>query len=136
ETVGTVCDTTNTKSWESWTPKVGAQFDVSNTIMAYVNWQKGFKSGGFTANTCGNGFNPETIEGPEIGIKSELFDHRLRINLSGYYYDYKNLQVEQVVGVGQFSVKNAAAAVLKGVELAAQGRITSRLSADLTMNIQ
>ena len=131
-----VCNTANNKAWNSWTPKVGLQYDVADGVMAYGGWQKGFKSGGYAANTCGNGYDPETIEGPEIGLKSTLFDNHLRLNIAAYYYKYKNLQVQKLVGLANFSVVNAAAATLKGIEVSATGKLTDRFSLDLTANVQ
>lgn len=131
-----VCSTTNNKSWDSWTPKVGLQYDVADGVMAYGGWQKGFKAGGYAANTCGNGYDPETIEGPEIGLKTTLFDNHLRLNLAAYYYKYKNLQVQKITGIANFSVVNAAAATLKGIELSAQAKLTDSFSLDLAMNAQ
>jgi iron complex outermembrane receptor protein len=104
--------------------------------MTYAGWQKGFKAGGYTANTCGDPFEPESIEGPEIGIKSQLFDDHLRLNAAAYYYDYKNLQVQQEFGVGQFGTTNAASSKIKGIEVSAQGNLGNGLSADLEMNVQ
>jgi iron complex outermembrane recepter protein len=133
---GVICATGDSRSWSAWTPRVGAQYDVAKDVMTYAGWQKGFKAGGFTANTCGNPFDPETIQGPEIGIKSELFDHHLRLNAAAYYYTYKNLQVQQEFGVGQFGTTNAAAAKIKGVEISARTKFDNGLSADLAMNFQ
>jgi iron complex outermembrane recepter protein len=131
-----VCDTSNRKSWNSWTPKVGVQYDVADGVMAYGGWQKGFKSGGYASNTCGNGYDPESIKGPEIGLKSTLFDNRLRLNIAAYYYKYSNLQVQKLAGLADFRVVNAAAATLKGIEVSAVGKLTNHFSLDLTMNVQ
>jgi len=38
-------------------------------------------------------FDPENINAYEAGVKSVLFDGVLRANLTGYFYDYNNLQV-------------------------------------------
>jgi outer membrane receptor for monomeric catechols len=48
----------------------------------------------FTKNQAVNGtFTPETLTAYELGIKSDLFDRRLRFNLSGFVNDYKNIQL-------------------------------------------
>lgn len=39
-------------------------------------------------------FGPEKITSYELGLKSELFDRRLRANFSGYYMDYKDMQIQ------------------------------------------
>ena len=135
--VGPICPVSNVKrSWESWTPRFGAQYDVADHVMVYAQWQKGFKAGGFTANSCGDDYDPETIKGPEVGIKSEIFDRRLRLNAAAYRYSYKNLQVQQNVGVSTFQVNNAASAVLKGIEVTAQALLTDRLRLDAAGMVQ
>ena len=114
-------------SWSSWTPRFGAQFDVAPNVMTYVTWQKGFKSGGFAANTCLNSYDPEKINGFEGGVKSEFWDHRARLNVAAYTYKYSNLQVQKLIGIQGFAVENAAAARLKGVEATFEAAITDRL---------
>ena len=48
----------------------------------------------FTKTQATNGtFNPETLVAYELGIKTDLFDRKLRFNLSGFYNDYKNIQL-------------------------------------------
>ena len=122
--------------WSSWTPKGGAQYDLAPGSMAYVNWQKGFKAGGFASNTCLNGYEPETIKGWEGGIKSEFLNRRIRLNVAGYWYDYDNLQVQQSLGVGSFRVVNAANSRIKGVDISLAAAVTERLSLDVAVNIQ
>jgi iron complex outermembrane receptor protein len=134
---GSICATTAAeREWNSLTPKVGAQFDATETIMLYGQWQKGFKSGGFPANSCSPGYDPEKIKGPEIGIKSDLFDRRLRLNIAAYYYDYENLQVQKVDANSNFFVQNAAAARIKGIEFSAQGLISDAFRVDMSGNLQ
>lgn len=127
---------TNKRSWDSWTPRVGAQFDATDDVMLYGQWSKGFKSGGFTANSCYDDFDPETIKGPEVGIKTKLFDNRVRFNLAGYYYKISNLQVQKAVDVGTFFVDNAAAAEIYGAEFSLQALIANGLQLDAAGMLQ
>jgi iron complex outermembrane receptor protein len=39
-----------------------------------------------------NGYAPDSLDNYEVGLKSELLDHRLQINLSAYYMEWKNVQ--------------------------------------------
>jgi len=55
------------------------------------------------------------LRAEEVGVKSELFDHRLRLNIDGFYYDDSNVQVLAAF-LGGTITTNAAAAVIKGVE--------------------
>jgi iron complex outermembrane receptor protein len=135
--VGPICPVADVKrEWEAWTPRFGAQYDVKDNVMVYAQWQKGFKAGGFTANTCGDDFDPEHIKGPEVGIKSELFNRRLRLNAAAYRYSYTGLQVQQNVAPSVFAVNNAASAVIKGIEVTAQARVTEKLRLDAAAMVQ
>ncbi|WP_408587925.1 TonB-dependent receptor [Novosphingobium sp.] len=127
---------TNKRSWDAWTPKVGAQYDIDDNAMLYGQWSKGFKAGGFTANSCYNGFDPESIQGPEAGIKTKLLDNRLRLNVSGYYYKINNLQVQKVVDVGTFFTLNAATAEIYGAEFSMNALLTPELQFDASGMVQ
>src|SRR3546814_9307681 len=41
-------------------------------------------------------FKPEFVNSFEIGMKNSLFNDKLSLNLTGFYYDYKNYQVSQI----------------------------------------
>ena len=51
----------------------------------------------------------------EIGLKSDDL-RNISLSLSGFYYDYTNLQLTQVVGLTSL-ITNAAAAKVKGLEV-------------------
>jgi iron complex outermembrane receptor protein len=68
--------------------------DLSDRIHAYASYNRGFKSGGFNPTSFTNpASKPEVLDAFEVGVKSELFDRKLRLNLSGFYYDYKGIQL-------------------------------------------
>jgi iron complex outermembrane receptor protein len=112
--------TTRDKSWSSVTPKAGTEFKISDDVLAYFSYARGFRSGGFNGKlTPGEPplpYDPETLDSYELGVKSEWFDKRLRLNGALWYYNYNNIQ-EQVAEQGFFSTANAGRAHLKGFEL-------------------
>jgi len=79
--------------------RISADYRFNPSLMAYATVSTGFKGGGvvarpFTALQAINGaFEPETLTAYEVGVKSDWFDRRLRLNLSGFYNDYKNIQL-------------------------------------------
>ena len=118
-------------TFEAWTPRAGVQFDVTDQVNVYATYQKGFKSGGIGSGTCGDTFKPETIEGGEAGVKASFADNRIHLNVAGFWYDYKNIQVQKTLGTaGGFAVQNAAAARIKGIETNFDAAITDRLKLD------
>jgi iron complex outermembrane receptor protein len=80
-------------------------------LMTYVSVSTGFKGGGtnprpFEASQIVP-FGPETLTNYEVGAKSDWFDHRLRINMAGYYSKYKDIQLV-LLSCPQYSGGNAA----------------------------
>lgn len=61
-------------------------------------------------------YKPETINAFEVGAELQHFGHRARTNISVFYYDLKNLQIAQFVGL-RFTVLNARSAVDYGAEI-------------------
>jgi iron complex outermembrane receptor protein len=120
------------QSWSNATWKVVAEYKLTEDAMAYANVSTGFKSGGFTgsastAATASKPFDPEKATSYEVGAKTEMFEHRLRLNVSAFYTDYRDLQVTRFFqpagsGFGQFITENAGKARIKGVEVEATAR--------------
>ena len=113
-----------------FTPKIGVDFKATDDALLYVSATQGFKSGGFNfaaRSAAAAAYAPEKVWSYEAGLKSEWLDHRLRLNLTAFYYDYTNLQVQQLLGVGNVVVGNAASATVKGVELEFMAKATREL---------
>jgi len=91
--------------------RVDLDYRWSPTLMTYVSVSTGFKGGGtnprpFIASQIVP-FGPETLTNYEVGAKSDWFDHRLRVNMAGYYSKYKDIQLV-LLSCPQFSGGNAA----------------------------
>jgi iron complex outermembrane receptor protein len=106
---------------DAWTYKINMEKDIAPDVSAYVGYSTGFKGGIFNdADITAPAVRPETLDDLEGGIKSELFDRRLRLNIAVYHYDYNNLQVTSLTraATGQTSseLQNAAQATNTGFE--------------------
>jgi iron complex outermembrane recepter protein len=89
---------------------------LTKDVMDYVSVSHGFKSGGFNLLTPGSpAFAPETLTTYEIGLKSMLFDRRLRLNLAAFYNDYSDIQVAKY-GVASVELVNGASAKTYGLD--------------------
>jgi len=83
--------------------KAEIQYRPVDNDMIYASFSRGLKSGGFTAynsnvaQTSTTPFKPETIFAYEIGNKLSLPQYHLRFNLSAFYYDYRDQQVQSAV---------------------------------------
>jgi iron complex outermembrane receptor protein len=130
-----------TRKSNSLTPMASLSYRITPAVMAYGSFSKGFKGGGFTMRYFppvlpAAGTNPDDIvsyAGPEkattfeIGLKTELFDRRLRFNIDAYHTDYKGIQVTYNVDpdgagpIGAFVpiLSNAGSARIQGIEIEA-----------------
>ncbi|HEY0314914.1 MAG TPA: TonB-dependent receptor [Sphingomonas sp.] len=99
--VPTFADGNRNQTLNKVTGKAGVEYHLTPTVLLYANASRGVKSGGFTAYNSPqadqiDAFKPETLYAYEAGFKVDLA-RRLRLNGSGFYYDYHNQQVLGVV---------------------------------------
>lgn len=129
-------------TFKDFAPRAGLRFAWSDTASVYVTVSKGYKAGGArTGNDTNNNsapisirFDKEQLWNYEAGIKTELADRRVRLNLSVFYLDWKDLQVEafRFLTPGDLS-SNLEQTVnvdseAKGAELEIIARATDRLT--------
>ncbi len=127
----------------TWRASLGWQ--ATPDTFLYATYSRGFKSGGFNDQIGGfaafgtnvdlfraaaRATRPETADSYEAGVKTELFDRRLRFNLTGFYVKYKDLQKQLNVPItvngvdNQVTIfENAAGATVKGIEAEATARL-------------
>lgn len=91
------------KKWTKTTWRVQLDHDLSDGVMAYASYATGFVAGGFS-ETCGSvlscqPYAQEENSNFEIGLKSELLDGKMRLNLAGFFTEYESLQRSQVVTI-------------------------------------
>ncbi|MCF8710300.1 TonB-dependent receptor [Rhizorhapis sp. SPR117] len=122
--------------WSSFSPEVSVDYKFSGGNMVYAKWARGFRSGGFNGRanqllTIGP-YGEEIADSYEVGLKSELLDRRLRLNIAGFYINYRDLQTTQVVpspgGAGfDTLIVNAGKVGIKGIEVEMTAIITPQL---------
>lgn len=115
------------ETWDAATWKGAIDYRFTDDLMVFASVTRGFKSGGFqgqpgTEASAMTPFNPEFAIDYEIGVKSQLFGDRLRLNVNAFYIDYTDLQITELVAtptnpVGNLITTNAGEAEIKGVEL-------------------
>lgn len=90
-------------SFSDLSPRAGLRFAWSDTGSVYLTVSKGYKAGGTNTgnNTNAPGspafvvpYDKETLWNYEAGIKTELADRRIRLNISAFFLDWKDLQME------------------------------------------
>jgi len=88
-------------------------------VNVYASYNRGFKAGSFSLqNPTAPPVDPQYIDAYEVGIKSELLDRKLRLNMSAYHYDIDDYQVRAVAGATATSLLlNAATVKVDGVDV-------------------
>ncbi|MBY0509653.1 MAG: TonB-dependent receptor, partial [Rhodospirillaceae bacterium] len=108
-------------------PKFTVDYQWTDDFMTYVTVSRGFKSGGFDVSASPPlvAFKPETIWDYEAGAK--LRTSWGTIDVSAFHYDYKNLQLAQIVN-GLPNTTNAGSSDVNGVEAAFTVKPTDALT--------
>jgi len=103
-----------------------ADYRFNPAVMAYASVGTGYKAGGvgprpFNAEQA-RAFGPEKLTSYEMGLKTDLFDRRVRFNTAIFFNDFKDAQLvllscPQFGGPGPCALpQNAGDAKVKGVE--------------------
>jgi iron complex outermembrane receptor protein len=115
--ISTLATDSQDAAWSKATWRVALDHNLSPDVMGYVSADRGFKSGAFNLTAYAAApVRPEILDAYQVGLKTELADHRLRLNASAFYYDYRDMQVQKSV-TGGVALMNAAAAIMQGVDL-------------------
>lgn len=141
------------ESTDKPTYRATASYQFTPDVFVYGGYSHGFKSGGFNDNIGSlNQFGtdldayrqaaaptkPEYADSYEIGVKSEFFDKRLRVNLTAFHVKYRDLQRQVAVPIvvngapGEITAFfNAATSRVNGVE----GEVSALPIKDLTLGV-
>jgi iron complex outermembrane recepter protein len=132
-------DIRTSKSWSDTQVRLVARFRATDDDLFYGSYTEGFKSGGFgsfslvdangdrigccvtdvsqASGARSRSFEPETVDSWEFGYKGKVFGGKGDLNLSGFFYDYKDLQISFFDGdVGANTVENVGQVDGKGIE--------------------
>lgn len=126
------------RDWTSVTPKLGIDYKVSDDMLAYAFWTKGFRSGGVNfRNAKPNLYSPgptdaESQNTYEIGLKSDLLDGLLRLNAAYFLADIEDKQSEINVAdpdvIALQATLNAGDVEIQGIELDFVALVTESFS--------
>ncbi len=77
-------------------------YKITPDNLIYISYSRGYKSGGINPPlspifAVPISFEPEKVDAFEIGSKNTFLDGALRLNLTGFYYKYGNLQLARIV---------------------------------------
>ena len=98
--------------------RLAIDHEISPSVMAYLSRSRGFKSGTFSATSFQNAaVRPETLDATEAGLKSTILDGSLLLNISAFEYNYKDIQLAQIIGGVSSRLLNAAQGKPRGVNV-------------------
>ena len=144
-------DLSGTREESKFAPSITIQHDLNDDMMTYVNWSRGFKSGGYDTRSnvppietvVTNPFSsalsfsipagsfeyePEENTTVELGLKSRLLEGALELNLAAFNTEFEDLQVSIYDGVLGFNVGNAAKATSQGIEIDGRYAVTNEFT--------
>jgi iron complex outermembrane receptor protein len=114
------------------TYRLGVDHRFDNGTLIYASKNLGFKSGGYNDTQPSlPAFRPEILKSYEAGVKSELLDHRVRLNGAVFYYDYSDIQVIKLSPSNQLEFYNGPPAESYGSDFDVQARVTKALTLSL-----
>ena len=140
---------TDSHTWTQPTYRATLSHQYDPDLFGYLNFSHGFKAGGYNDQVGTGGTpitaaeraptSPEKADSFEVGMKSELFEHRVRLNEALFYVRYSDL-IRQVVSpitnangaVGEETLfKNAAKMTTYGIE----NEFTAQLTEGLMLRV-
>jgi iron complex outermembrane recepter protein len=112
--------------------RVALDYAFTDSIMGYAQVSTGYKAGGVNPRPYFiiqiEDLAPEEVTAYEVGVKSVLFDRRLRLNGAVFFNDYSDIQLQQneceqpdgSIGAPCLQPANAGDADVSGIELEAE----------------
>lgn len=128
------------ESWSNFSPKLGIDWQMNDDIMLYGQWARGFRSGQFGSRAAtlfsAGPSDPESVDTYEVGLKSDLWNQRVRLNLAAFYSQYSDMQggVQRVSSSGTHETvpTNSASANIWGFEYELTAMLAENLSINMT----
>ncbi|HWU03022.1 MAG TPA: TonB-dependent receptor, partial [Novosphingobium sp.] len=121
----------------------GAEYKISPDVMAYVTYTRGYKGpainllNNLSASVVNAGqavLKPEIARNLEGGLRTQWFDRKLTLNITGFHETFTNFQAQTFNSIlGTFTLANAGKLTTNGAEIEIVGRAAPGLN--LSANI-
>ncbi len=87
-------------SWDDILWKAALEYQINEQLMSYVSASTGYVAGGNnSAPRVNPTWEPEELSAYEIGVKGSLADGAVRLNLSVWYNDFKDVQSQSFLNL-------------------------------------
>ena len=128
-----------------WDYRVDVNYKFTDTILGYANISTGYKGGGVNPRPFyiqqEQPFGPETLTAYELGLKTQLFDRRVRFNTAAFFNKYNNmiLSLSNCPFAGAPATpcalpSNVGRADVKGIEFEAEVRPVTGMLIDASLS--
>ena len=108
------------RTFDEFTGRAVVDYKITDDNLVYASYSRGYKSGGFNPPVqvpdlvIPDAFVPEIINSFEIGSKNTFDNGKFTLNLTGFYYKYKGLQLSRIVA--RSSINDNIDADIYGIE--------------------
>ena len=138
------------QNWSKLTMRASLDHHFTDDVMGYVAFNTGFKSGIYNLSALSptpapvaatpfpallKAVDPEKLTAYTAGAKMTGLNGRLRLNVEGFYYDYKNIQVQLISGTAVILV-NGSSAKIKGADISLTAEPIDNLTLNAAMTVQ
>jgi iron complex outermembrane recepter protein len=129
---------------EEFSGTISLAYHLNDDMMIYGAYSRGYKAGGFNVDRSGFAmtpaltnpaalntgqlhFDPEFTDSYEIGLRSTIMGGAATLNLTAYYQEIHDYQLNAFNGFN-FITRNIPEAISQGVELELAARVTDNLT--------
>lgn len=140
---GTPFILTQAAKFDDWSGRVSLEYKVTDDIFLFTSYSRGYEGGSLNdrgqitlpeaLNYGASIVDPSILKTWEVGIRSELFDRRLRLNVTYFDNDFSNVKVATAIILPTATVildGNGGTATSRGVEVEGRLRLTDNFSVD------
>ena len=120
-------------SVDRFDPLVTLAYDLTDKVNVYAKYSTGYRAGGASSRSLTyRSFAPEEVKAYEIGLKSDLFSNRVRLNAAVYAMDRTNSQIDFSLITGTRNtletVNAPGTTEIRGLELEGQFVVNNNLT--------
>jgi iron complex outermembrane receptor protein len=145
-------DYTASRTYDDFSPRINLSYAYDEDTILYGGITQGYKAGSYdprganlVSPAAERGFEPETVDSYEFGMKRTWAGGRARTNIALFFSDYKDVQIPGSViydsdgdGVNDSfagAVTNAGKAEIKGIEFEGLFALTDNLTASAAFSL-
>lgn len=140
-----------TRTFSDVSPRINLDYEINDNMNVYVGYSQGWKAGSFDPRGANfatpeveRGFDPETLDSYEAGLKTTWWEGRAITNIAIFSSNYEDMQIPGSVGVDTDNdgvndsfvgtVTNAGKATISGIEVEAQIAFTEAFSMQMALS--